>query len=372
MIRVASLVSYKIIPAKMGGQKSIYLFLKYLSAYCKVICYTTKNNIPEGNEPFTIKKVFSNHKVRYINPFYFFKIRKELKKDEITHLVLEHPYYGWLAILLKKALGIKLVLRSQNVEALRFRSTGKWWWRIMSWYEGVVHRQADLNFFITAGDMDYSIHKYRLQKEKCTIITYGTEKSKAPGLDERLAARKEVCLQHGIDEKNVLLLYNGTLDYFPNRKGLDCILQEINPLLLQNRAFNYTILVCGNRLPKEYNDLRDYNDRNIIYAGFVKDIDTYFRAADIMINPIAYGGGIKTKLVEALAANCSAVSFQNGAIGIPVAVTGNKLRVVADHDVKSFVENIGGSLKTTKEDIPVEFFNHFYWDSIARKAYNTL
>jgi glycosyltransferase involved in cell wall biosynthesis len=372
MIRVASLVSYKITPAKMGGQKSIYLFLKYLSAYCKVVCYTTRNNEPAENEPFLIKKILSNHKVRYINPFYFFRLKKELKKDAITHLLIEHPYYGWLAILLKKAMGLKLILRSQNVEAMRFRSTGKWWWQIMSWYEGWAHRAADLNLFITAEDMDYSISKYGLKKEKCTVSTYGTEKSKSPSRDEKGAAKKEVCRQHNIDENNLLLLYNGTLDYFPNKKGLDCILQEINPLLLENKSLRYTILICGNRLPQEYNDLKDYNDRNIIYAGFVNDIDSYFRAADIFINPVAYGGGIKTKLVEALAAGCSAVSFDNGAIGILIAVTGNKFRVVPDHDVKAFAENIAHLLPTIKEDMPAAFFDHFYWDSIAKRAASDL
>jgi len=369
MIRAASLVSYQITPPKMGGQKSIYFFLKYFSRYCDVICYTTKNNIPANNESFLIKKILNNHKLRYVNPIYFFKLKKEFKKDNITHLILEQPYYGWLAILIKKTRGVKLILHSQNIEAMRFRSTGKWWWRIMSWYEGLVHRAADLNFFITDEDMNYSLHKYGLKKENCTVITYGTERDKSPSKHEKEAAKKEICRQHGISEENFLLLFNGTLDYPPNKKGLDYILHEINPLLLQQPTFKYTIVICGSRLPSEYNNLNDHKERNILYAGFVNDIDNYFMATDIFINPVVDGGGIKTKLVEALAAGCSAVSFSNGAIGVPAAITGNKLRIVADHEVKAFADGIIQSASSVKYDIPAEFFDHFYWDKIAKKAF---
>ncbi|MEJ0107134.1 MAG: hypothetical protein WDO19_33425 [Bacteroidota bacterium] len=72
MTRVASLVSYQVLPARMGGQKGIYLFLHYFSRYCDVTCYTTKNNEATGKENFRIKNILSNNKLRYVNLFYFF------------------------------------------------------------------------------------------------------------------------------------------------------------------------------------------------------------------------------------------------------------------------------------------------------------
>jgi polysaccharide biosynthesis protein PslH len=368
MIRVASLVSYPIMPAKMGGQKGIYLFLKYFCRYHPIVCYTTKNNEPGFNEPFRVKKVLGTYKLRYVNPFYFFQLKKEFKADQVTHLLLEQPYYGWLAILLKKALGIKLVIHSHNIEALRFKSTGKWWWNILGWYEKMIHRKADFNFFISQEDLEYALNKFRLDKEKCTVITYGTEKDKAPSPQEKMTAKGEICKRHNIDEQAVLLLYNGTLNYPPNKKGLDAILQKINPQLQQHPELNYKIIICGTRLEAKYNNLEDYAGKNIIYPGFVDDIDIYFQAADIFINPVSDGGGIKTKLVEALAAGCSAVSFTHGAIGVPVSVTGSILKVVADNDSNAFVENLINTMKTPDDKLPAAFFDHFYWDNIAQKA----
>lgn len=368
MIRIASLVPYQVMPAKMGGQKAIYFFLKYFSRHCNVICYTTKNNIPDTNEPFTVKKILGTHKLRYINPAYYFKLKKDFRKEKITHLLIEQPYYGWLAILLKKTTGVKLVIHSHNIEGLRFRSTDKWWWRIMAWYERTVHRHADFNFFITEEDLLYGVKKFGILKGKCALITYGTERHAQPGMEEKKVAKKEICRQYGIPDDNYLLLYNGTLNYPPNQKGLNYILEHINPALLQHKGIRYTIIICGPQLSSEYNELKEYKDHNIIYAGFVDEIDTYFKAADIFINPVTDGGGIKTKLVEALAAGCSAISFANGAIGVPAAITGNKLKIVPDHDIEAFIKNIIASIGSVDDSIPVDFFDHFYWGNIASKA----
>ncbi|WP_276501749.1 glycosyltransferase family 4 protein [Terrimonas pollutisoli] len=368
MIRIASLVPYRVMPAKMGGQKAIYFFLKYFSRHCDVICYTTKNNSEQSHEPFIVKKILGTHNLRYINPAYFFKLKSEFRKEKITHLLMEQPYYGWLAILLKITTGVKLIIHSHNIEGLRFRSTGKWWWRIMTWYERTVHKNADFNFFITEEDLLHGVKNFGIPKEKCAVITYGSEKNAPPSIEEKKAAKKEICKQLGIAGDNYLLLFNGALNYLPNKKGLDYILKHINPMLLQQKDIRYTIIICGPLLSPEYNELKDYRDRNIVYAGFVNEIDTYFKAADIFINPVTDGGGIKTKLVEALAAGCSAVSFVNGAIGVPAAITGNKLRIVPDYDSKAFCKNIIAAAESVEDRIPMDFFNHFYWDNIARQA----
>jgi polysaccharide biosynthesis protein PslH len=368
LTRVASLVSYQVIPAKMGGQKGIYLFLQYFSKHCNLVCYTIKDNQPTGTENFTVKNILGNGKSRYINLSYFFSLKKEFKKDKITHLIIEHPYYGWLAVLLKRFARVKLIVHSHNIESLRFRTTGKWWWGVLWWYERFTHRAADANFFISEEDKKYAVEKFGLTKEKCTVITYGTEKNQVPAPGERNVAKKEICAKHNIEPSGTLFLYNGTLNYPPNKKALDFILNDLNPLLEKQQALRYTILICGNKLPPAYDELAAFKSRNIVYAGFVNDIDIYFKGADIFLNPLSDGGGIKTKLVEALAANNTAISFMNGAIGDPTRVTGNKLFVVPDNDLNEFEFVVEKAIQSSKEDLPADFFLHFYWDNIAKKA----
>jgi len=86
--------------------------------------------------------------------------------------------------------------------------------------------------------------------------------------------------------------------------------------------------------------LVNYKEKNIIYAGFVDDINLYFKGADIFINPVIDGGGIKTKVVEALGYDLSVISTQSGAIGIPEEITGGKLLVLPDNDWTEFARKI--------------------------------
>ncbi|MEP7237402.1 MAG: glycosyltransferase [Ferruginibacter sp.] len=365
-VKVLSLVSYKFLPPDMGGQKGIAFFNRYLSKHINLSCITIKENSQLLSEPYPIKNILSNSATRYINPFYFFTLSRIIREEKITHLVIEHPYYGWLGILLKWSCKVKLIIHSHNIESLRFKTMGKWWWGILWHYEKMAHRNADNNFFINDTDRKYALENFKLNGDKCTTITYGFEISHAPAVDDKQAAKEQVCKTHNIAASGKILLFNGTLGYKPNLDALDIILEKINPLLLASNNFTYKIIICGNKLPVEYKGLVDYKEKNIIYAGFVDDINLYFKGSDIFINPVIDGGGIKTKVVEALGYDLSVISTQSGAIGIPVEITGDKLKVLADNDWEAFARQI--ILLNPENKIPAAYFDHFYWDNIAAKA----
>ena len=364
--RVLTLISYKFLPPKLGGQKNIALFFKFFSSLVKTTCVTVRDNDIGWGKEYEVLNILQNGKLRYANIFYFFALRKILKEKKITHLMIEHPYYGWLGILLKLFCKVKLVVRSQNIEAERFKSIGKWWWGILWNYERTTHRFADYNFFIQQDDMDYAIAKFKLVPEKCFVITYGFELKEPPTKQERDTAKQNISALYNISKEEKTLLFNGSLNYKPNKDALDNILTNINPLLLADVNFKYKILVCGSNLEDSYNNLKDYADKNIIYAGFVDDITLFYKGADMLINPVLDGGGIKTKLVEALGYSMNVVTTASGAIGVPLSITGNKMKIIEDKRWESFADAIHTS-KTT-EAIPQSFFDYFYWGRIAEKA----
>ena len=148
------------------------------------------------------------------------------------------------------------------------------------------------------------------------------------------------------------------------------ILNTINPALQKRAGFTYRIIICGKNLPENLAELKAYRDQHIIYAGFVDDITVYFKGCDLFINPVTDGGGIKTKLVEALGYNISCISTKSGAIGIPEAITGKKMVLTGDTDWEPFTNAII-DIKT-QENIPNAFYNHFYWGNIADKAASVL
>ncbi|HTC00987.1 MAG TPA: glycosyltransferase family 4 protein [Ferruginibacter sp.] len=366
MENVLSIVSYQFLPAKMGGQKGIAFFNHFFSKEVALTCIATKNNDVNFAEGYQLLNILSNSKIRYINVFYFFTIKKIIREKKVTHLILEHPYYGWLGILLKRFCGIKLIVHSHNIESLRFKSTGKWWWKILAYYEQLVYKKADIVFFINDEDKNYGVTQFGLLPEKCTTITYGFELSALQPQEDKAIARGFLNTKYHINKDERLLLFNGTLNYKPNLDAVKIILNHINPTLLADPEFKYKLIICGKGLPEIYKDLIDYRDKNIIYAGFVDDIIPYFKGADIFINPVIDGGGIKTKLVESLGYNMSVVTTENGAIGVPVSITGNKMKIIANNNWELFAHEIIHS--NINSDIPAAFFEHFYWGQIAKKA----
>jgi polysaccharide biosynthesis protein PslH len=365
MANVLSIVTYKIFPAKLGGQKGIALFNQYFSKYENLFCFTLKDNDP-SLAAYKVFNLLSNHRLRYINIFYFAAIKRIVKENKITHVIVEHPYYGWMGLLLKYFCKVKLIVHSHNIESERFKTVGKWWWKILWHYEKYIHRKADFTFCITAQDRRYFLKNYKIPFQKSAVITYGISWNSIPGKIVRAEAKNSLLEKYVLTPGTILFLFNGTLDYGPNLDAVKNIVEKINPLFLKKDIL-YKIIICGKGLPEEMNELKDYSDRNIIYAGFVDDISVYFKGVDVFINPVTDGGGIKTKLVESLGYNLNVVSTIDGAIGVDEKMGNGKLLLSENDDWENFVDKMEATLRIN-QDISSEFFEHFYWENIAEKA----
>ncbi len=363
-ITVVSLVSYPFLPARTGGERGVAIFNKYFSRHTRLICVTTQKNDPAAASGYEVLNILSNSPLRYINFFYFFTLRRIIRQNGATHLLLEHPYYGWLGVLLKWTCKVKLVVHSHNLEGLRWKSLGKWWWPILSHYERWTHRRADYSFFIQEEDRQYALRRFGIAESACLAITYGIERDRAPGQEDLQACRQRIRKQYSIADQETLLFFNGAFNYGPNREALLAIAEKINPILMLKEGYRYKIMICGKDIPEE---ISGGAYPNMIFAGFVDDIDLYFKGADVFINPVTEGGGIKTKLVEALGNGLTAVSTRNGAIGISPEWCDGKLLIAEDNDWESFSALIieAGLVKSA---IPPVYFDHFYWGAYIQKA----
>lgn len=360
MTNVLSLVPYKIFPATLGGQKSISQFNEYLSRYHKLICVTVRENDP-GSASFEILNILGSSRFRYINFLYFFRLKSLIKSRRISHVILSHPYYGWLGLLLKKSCKIKLIVRSENVESQRFKSLGKGWWKLMYVYERMVHRRVDYTFAITETDRDFFVKAYKVGLSKISVIPFGIKLQHPPAPEAEANSKSVLRRRYNILPGTTLILFNGAFRYHPNLEALKIIERQIDPLLTKENI-PYTIIVCGTGLEHYH-----FKSKKIINAGFVDDIELYLQGTDIFINPVISGGGIKTKLVEAIGYGKTAVSTVTGAFGVDVKFCGSKLLIVRDKDWDGFTMKI---LEATNvfDETPPSFYEHFYWDNIARKT----
>lgn len=364
MAGIAAIVPYKIYPYNSGGQKSIALFYYFFSEKSEVSMICTSNNSKPADAKYILIPLLSTSVLRYINPFIYFKVKSFINKNKINVIIFEQPYLGWLACLLKKSLKVKIFVRSHNIEGLRFRSLHKWWWKLLWHYEKWVHQMADFTFFIQRNDKEYALKNFHLVPDKTTVITSGITWNKPPHLKEKEEAKRSLIELHNLSGDEIIILFNGAYDYKPNRDALETIIYTINPDLLTKTDFSYKIIICGRHIPTE---ILNQNFQNVILAGFVTDIDLYYKASDIFMNPVNDGGGIKTKLVEALGYNITSVSTISGAIGVDSEICNGKLLLANEDNYGDFAAKIIEATKV-RSAIGEEFYNHFYWGNIIDKA----
>lgn len=364
---VLGIISYKVFPAQMGGQKCAVAFYTHLAKHTKVVLAVSKENAAVDENIKNIHPVLYHHRWGFANLLRVFRLRKLIRQENIDVVCIEHSYLGWLGILLRWFTKKPFVIRSHNIEAHRFRDMHKALWRIYLVYEKWVHRKADHSFFITEEDRQWAIVNYGVDAKKTSVVTYGTDISAAITHKQRSDHRSQLIYEHNLRIDTRLFLFNGTLDYLPNTDALRIIITELLGLL-QSMRFPFRIFVCGNRLSGKWQRvLAGYPE--IIYKGFVNDISLYFKGTDCMINPVTLGGGVKTKLVEALSYNQPGISTESGAKGIPPEIAGANLVVVSDYDWPAFANSMrvksGAVLQT---DTPPAFYQMFSWDAIVQKA----
>ena len=359
-MKILGIVPYRFLPALIGGQKAIEQLYRSLGKKVPVIVVSTKNNEAKAASFFSLVPLFSHRLLRYGNFFYLKKIGNIIQQQKITHLFTEHPYMAWMGLYLKKKYNLSFIIHAHNIESIRFKSIGKKWWKLLWYYERQMYRSADFVFFMTENDRQYAIEKYGVLSQKAITALYGTEVKESPSPERRREAKNAVCRNLEINSECALLFFNGSFDYAPNSDALRVLMKTIVPQLNQI-SFSYKLIICGRNIPSEHKETKP---DNVIFLDYVDDIFQYNLAADVFLNPVLTGGGIKTKLVEALAAGANAVSTKSGAIGVDAAWCNHKLFIINDDDWKLFTEQIVRAA-TNKTVMSKAFYDHFFIDNIT-------
>lgn len=108
------------------------------------------------------------------------------------------------------------------------------------------------------------------------------------------------------------LVFSGTLDFRPNIDAVVWFAQEVLPLIRARRP-HVRLVVIGKR-PAPL--VRAQASDNLIVVGEVADARPYLAAADVYVVPMRIGGGVRLKLLEALALEAPVVSTSMGAEGV--------------------------------------------------------
>lgn len=363
-LSVLSVVWFKILPPVFGGQKGIALFNEALGKRLPLLCLCARNN-ERITASYQIRNILPAGKSQFLNPFCWQKIIRIAKEQKASHLILEFPYYGFAGWLCRKLLRTKLILHAHNIEFLRFKEQQKRWWKALYFLEKWTFNQADAVFVKSEKDRSLAIEYFGTAAPKITLLPFGVSPVQKP---EKSKARELLQQRHGLQSQEKIFLFAGTLDYTPNAEAVENIHRFLIPLL-NEKGFPYRIIVCGRIVQKNFFYLKNLQRENLLFAGNVEDIATYFSAADVFLNPVSSGGGVQTKTADALCYDLNVVCFSAMTEGISGA--GCKLFTVPQNNWPLFADATISALQQN-EPTPKEFFLHHDWSKIAEKAFRVI
>lgn len=141
---------------------------------------------------------------------------------------------------------------------------------------------------------------------------------------------RRVLLQHGIErtelipiivptleraqrERDAELLFVGGFNHAPNGLAVDWFHEEVWPIVRQ-QVPEARWVIAGSNTPDRVLALD--GQQGISVAGFVPDTAPLLHSAQVSIAPLTFGGGMKGKVSEALAAGVPVVTTKWGAQGL--------------------------------------------------------
>lgn len=219
-------------------------------------------------------------------------------------------------------------------------------WRMLKTYEGRLVREFDAVLAVSHED------KIALQEAAGETVDIAVIPI-AVDTEEVAVVEREPSPRH--------ILHIGTMYWPPNIDSVNWFVQEIYPLICQQRP-DVQFDVVGSRPPAELLALNDAG-LGINVAGYVEDPTPYQQRAAVMVVPLLAGGGMRVKILNALAEGIPIVSTTLGYEGIevtpgqdilvgdtPEAFAAEVLRVLNDPDLGRQLAANGRCLAEEKYD----------------------
>jgi glycosyltransferase involved in cell wall biosynthesis len=122
------------------------------------------------------------------------------------------------------------------------------------------------------------------------------------------------------------LLFVGNLSYPPNEDAVLFMVEAVLPRLQKISGRRAVLDIVGGGAGPVLRRLRARHD--VVFHGYVKDLESIYRRADASVIPIRAGGGTRLKILEAFQYGTPVVSTSVGAEGLDV-VNGRHL-LIAD------------------------------------------
>lgn len=271
----------------------------------------------------------SYHVKRFVSADFAARLREVLEEEEFDVVHVESIFLTPYVPLIRKHSRAKVVLRAHNVEHQIWRRTAqgesnpwrRWYLKNLALTLGVYEREH-------VNDYDGVV-----------CIT----EQDAQGFREMGCRRKPLTVPFGIDmagysaeapaEEPYSLYHLGAMDWMPNQEGVRWLTGEVWPLI-RERLPQARLYLAGRRMPEEFLSMKT---EGVTVVGEVDDAREFAASKQVCVVPLKSGGGMRVKIVEAMAQGKAIVSTAVGAEGIACTAGANLL--IADSP-EAFAEQV--------------------------------
>lgn len=318
------------------------LFLRYFSNRYRVHLVHMKEKRGEGRDDALIGELESATAVPHSPAGYFFFSRKlfdavytVLKSTHIDFIFADFEKAGLYGYLASRKYGIPFIYNTHNVEYLRYIN---------------VARTNRLRYLFVP-------YMYLLERVSCrhALLTVTISEPDAQVFRKWVTPDRVLVMHCAFDEDEInpfyeaifpdppVILMVGNYSNAGNRDGALVTFREILPKVIEqipDAVFRF----IGQYLPPEI------NHPNVQAPGFVKDLRAEYARASVVIAPINIGGGIKIKVIEALASGKYLITTGKGMEGIDA--TGlEQVRVTdVDHFATEIIKAIQAGQGVTQQN----------------------
>jgi len=167
-------------------------------------------------------------------------------------------------------------------------------------YEQEIENCNKFTGVLTTSQRDADILQERSPGMQCHVIPNGVDSNffKPDGSD--------------IDPN--MILFTGTISYYPNTEGVLWFHKNTWPLIKEKNP-DATFCIAGKEPPLEIQKLAETDD-SVIVTGMVDDMRDYYNKAAAVVVPLRVGGGTRLKILEGMAMEKAIISTSMGAEGI--------------------------------------------------------
>lgn len=324
-------------PVRDGGSYAVYhssLALLKMNEEVKVIAINTpKEWVDIEDIPFIYReqsrfeavvvdtriqafKAFSNLFSR--ESYFVERFRSEALAERLTELLvnesfdiifLEHLYLCVYLHLFRKHSRAKVILRAQNVE-------NQLWYRVLSKKKNPLVRA-----FLRINTR--KLEKFERQVTGMVDGIIAISPGDRQCFESWHPAARVINIPPGVVLKDpehdhnqvadAIFYHLGSMDWMPNQQGIQWFIRDILPAI-RKQVPNFRFHIAGKKMPAWLYDLKS---PQVIVDGEVEDAHQYQQDKSVMIVPLISGGGIRVKIIEAMAMGKVVISTTIGAEGIP-------------------------------------------------------